>query len=223
MKKNILWMLTGLAAILICGLTVTTLSACSSDDDKNDKADATVEKEVMYAVQISDDVLKVANVEVNYVDQTGAKKKEALSSAQWTKSQKLNNTSPLAQGIWVKITPKTNVASGTYQLKVTTGVACKATLANGNTIMDFSGNDPQKAPVTAQTAEEIADWCSKSPTGGLLVDPSGYCKQQHVDFGGNNDDMPENVAALCGLCELISWLWVFDDVPENICDKPCGR
>ena len=220
MKKNILWML---AAILICGLTVTTLSACSIDDDKNDKADATVEKEIMYAVQISDDVLKVANVEVNYVDQTGAKKKEALSSAQWTKSQKLNNTSPLAQGIWVKITPKTNVVSGTYQLKVTTGVACKATLANGNSIMDFSGNDPEEAPVTAQTAEEIADWCSKSPTGGLLVDPSGYCKQQHVDFGGNFDDMPENVAAVCGLCELFSWLWVFDDLPEEFCDKPCGR
>ena len=210
MKKNVLTML---AAILICGLTVTTLSACSSDDDKNDKADATVEKEIMYAVQISDDVLKVANVEVNYVDQTGAKKKEALSSAQWTKSQKLR----------VKITPKTNVASGTYQLKVTTGVACKATLANGNTIMDFSGNDPEAAPVTAQTAEEIADWCSKSPTGGLLVDPSGYCKQQHVDFGGNNDDWPENVAAVCGLCELFSWLWVFDDLPEEFCDKPCGR
>ena len=220
MKKNILWML---AAILICGLTVTTMSACSSDDDKNDNGNATVEKEIMYAVQISDDVLKVANVEVNYVDQTGAKKKEALSSAQWTKSQKLNNTSPLAQGIWVKITPKTNVASGTYQLKVTTGVACKATLANGNTIMDFSGNDPEAAPVTAQTAEEIADWCSKSPTGGLLVDPSGYCKQQHVDFGGNFDDMPENVAAVCGLCELFSWLWVFDDLPEEFCDKPCGR
>jgi len=210
-----------LAAILICGLTVTTLSACSSDDD--DKTDATVEKEIMYAVQISDDVLKVANVEVNYVDQTGAKKKEALSSAQWTKSQKLNNSSPLAQGIWVKITPKTNVASGTYQLKVTTGLACKATLANGNSIMDFSGNDPEAAPVTAQTAEEIADWCSKSPTGGLLVDPSGYCKQQHVDFGGNFDDMPENVAAVCGLCELFSWLWMFDDVPEDFCDKPCGR
>ena len=63
--------------------------------------------------------------------------------------------------------------------------------------MDFSGNDPQKAPDTAQTAEEIADWCSKSPTGGLLVDPSGYCKQQHVDFGGNNDDMPaENTQRL---------------------------
>ena len=221
MKKNILWMLTGLAAILICGLTAVTLSACSSDDDN--KTEGKTEVTMMYVVKVTDDVLKVADVEVNYIDQRGAKKKEALSSAQWTKSQKLNNTSPLAQGIWVKITPKTNVASGTYQLKVTTGVACKATLANGNTIMDFSGNDPEAAPVTAQTAEEIADWCSKSPTGGLLVDPSGYCKQQHVDFGGNFDDMPENVAAVCGLCELFSWLWVFDDLPEEFCDKPCGR
>ena len=59
MKKNLLTML---AAILICGLTVTTLSACSSDDDKNDKADATVEKEIMYAVQISDDVLVVSHL-----------------------------------------------------------------------------------------------------------------------------------------------------------------
>lgn len=220
MKKNILWML---AAILVCGFTVSTMSACSSSDDKNDTTDATVEKEIMYAVQISDDVLKVANVEVNYVDQTGAKKKEALSSTQWKRSQKLNNASPLAQGVWAKITPKTNVASGNYQLKVTTAVACKATLANGKSIMDFSGNDPQKAPVTAQTAAEIADWCSKSPTGGLLVDPSGYCKQQNVDFGGNLYEMPEDVAAVCGLCELISWLWVFDDLPEDVCDKPCGR
>ncbi len=46
MKKNLLWML---AAIFVCGLTAVTLSACSSDDDKNDKADATVEKEIMYA------------------------------------------------------------------------------------------------------------------------------------------------------------------------------
>ena len=34
MKKNILWML---AAILTCGLTVATMTACSSsDDDKTD-------------------------------------------------------------------------------------------------------------------------------------------------------------------------------------------
>ena len=216
MKKNLLWML---AAIFVCGLTAVTLSACSSDDDKNDKADASVEKEIMYAVQISDDVLKVANVEVNYVDQTGAKKKEALSSAQWTKSQKLNNTSPLAQGIWVKITPKTNVGSGTYQLKVTTGVACKATLANGNSIMDFSGNDPEEAPVTAQTAEEIADWCSKSPTGGLLVDPSGYCKQQHVDFGGNARQTEIPIIE-CYACRFFDFIF---DEKSAYCEEICKK
>lgn len=131
----------------------------------------------------------------------------------------MNNTSPFAQGIWVKITPKTNVASGTYQLKVTTGVACKATLANGNTIMDFSGNDPEAAPVTAQTAEEIADWCSKSPTGGLLVDPSGYCKQQNVDFGGNARQTEIPVIE-CYACRFFDYIFGSEsDSCEEICKK----
>ena len=74
MKKNILWIL---AAIMICGLTAVTLSACSSDDD--DKTEGKTEVTMMYVVKVTDDVLKVADVEVNYIDQTGAKKKEKLS------------------------------------------------------------------------------------------------------------------------------------------------
>ena len=84
MKKNILWMLTGLVAIFICGLTVTTLSACSSDDD--DKTEGKTEVTMMYVVKVSDDVLKVADVEVNYIDQTGAKKKEKLGTTEWKKT-----------------------------------------------------------------------------------------------------------------------------------------
>ena len=80
MKKNLLWML---AAIFICGLTVTTLSACSSDDD--DKTEGKTEVTMMYAVKVTDDVLKVADVEVNYIDQTGAKKKEKLGTTEWKK------------------------------------------------------------------------------------------------------------------------------------------
>ena len=67
MKKNLLTML---AAIFICGLTAVTLSACSSDDD--DKTEGKTEVTMMYAVKVTDDVLKVADVEVNYIDQTGA-------------------------------------------------------------------------------------------------------------------------------------------------------
>ena len=39
--------------------------------------------QMTYAVEVTDDVLKVANVEVNYVDQTGAKQKEVMTSTPW--------------------------------------------------------------------------------------------------------------------------------------------
>ena len=181
MRKNILWML---AAILTCGLTVTTMTACSSSDD--DKTDGQPQKEILYVVKISDDVLKVANVEVNYVDQTGAKKKESMTSTMWTKNYKLSNATSLNQGIWAKITPKTNIQEGTYLLKVISGVACKTTSADGKISMGTANNNPDEPATAAKTADEIAAWCAKSPTSGLLVDPSGSCKQQHVDFGGNS-------------------------------------
>ena len=181
MRKKILWML---AAILTCGLTVTTMTACSSSDD--DKTDGQPQKEILYVVKISDDVLKVANVEVNYVDQTGAKKKESMTSTMWTKNYKLSNATSLNQGIWAKITPKTNIQEGTYLLKVISGVACKTTSADGKISMGTSNSNPDEPATAAKTADEIAAWCAKSPTSGLLVDPSGSCKQQHVDFGGNS-------------------------------------
>ena len=49
-----------MAAIFICGLTVTTMSACSSDDD--DKTEGKTEVTMMYAVKVTDDVLKVATL-----------------------------------------------------------------------------------------------------------------------------------------------------------------
>ena len=52
MKKNLFWML---AAILTCGLTVTTLSACSSDDDDN-KTEVMTEVTMGYYVKVSSDV-----------------------------------------------------------------------------------------------------------------------------------------------------------------------
>ena len=179
MKKNLLWML---AAIFVCGLTVTTLSACSSDDD--DKTEGKTEVTMMYVVKVSDDVLKVADVEVNYIDQTGAKKKEKLGTTEWKKTFS-TNTLPVTEGVWAKMTPKTNIGTGSYSLQVTTAAGYQAKLANGKTVADGYGSDPEAKPTTAQTAEEIADWCSQSPTIGIAIDQTGYKKQQHVDFGGN--------------------------------------
>ena len=205
MRKNILWML---AAILTCGLTVTTMTACSSSDD--DKTDGQPQKEILYVVKISDDVLKVANVEVNYVDQTGAKKKESMTSTMWTKKHKLSNAESLNQGIWAKITPKSNTQEGNYLLKVISGVACKTTSADGKTSMGTANSDPDEPATAAKTADEIAAWCAKSPTSGLLVDASGSCKQQQVDFGGNS------------VWDIVSSVWcVFHCYASGIEAKDC--
>ena len=183
MKKNLLTML---AAILFCGFTVTWLSACSSGDDDN-KTETPQEEAVkmFYVVEVSDDVLKVADVEVNYVDQTGAKQNEVMTSKEWKKTLD-TKTLPLTEGLWARITPKSAVASGNYQLKVTTAAAYEAQLANGKKIFDGYGSDPEAAPTAAQTAEEVAAWCAKSGTMAFTVSKEGYAKQTSVDFGGND-------------------------------------
>jgi hypothetical protein len=183
MKKNLLTML---AAIMFCGFTVTAMSACSSDDDKTETPQEQAVK-MFYVVEVSDDVLKVADVEVNYVDQTGAKLKEVMTSKEWIKALDTKNL-PLTEGIWAKITPKSAVASGDYQLKATIAAGYEAKLANGKSVFDGYGSDPEAAPTAAQTAEEVAAWCAKSPIVGFTVSKEGYAKQTSVDFGGNGGD-----------------------------------
>ena len=158
---------------------------------------------MFYVVEVSDDVLKVADVEVNYVDQTGAKQKEVMTSKEWIKALD-TKALPLTEGLWAKITPKSAVASGNYQLKVTTAAGYEAKLANGKTVFDGYGSDPEAAPTAAQTAEEVAAWCAKSPTVGFTVSKEGYAKQTSVDFGGNDDgsSSPDNGLASY-LCEKI--------------------
>ena len=210
MKKNVLWML---AAILVCGLMVTALSACSSDDD--DKTEAKPEVTMMYYLKVSDDVLKVADVEVNYVDQTGAKKKEVLTSAEWRKSFN-TNALPLTEGIWAKITPKASIAAGNYQLKNTTAAGYQAKLATGKTIADGYGNNPDAAPTAAQTADEVAAWCAKSGTVAFTVSETGYAKATEVDFGGNYTGGTHDSEYYRKLCKWLRWLMGLD---ESFCDE----
>ena len=192
---------------MICGFTVTVLSACSSDDDNKTETPQEQTVKMFYVVEVSDDVLKVADVEVNYVDQTGAKLKEVMTSKEWKKE--LNTkTLPLTEGLWAKITPKSAVASGDYQLKVTTAAGYQAKLANGKSVFDGYGSDPEAAPTAAQTVEEVAAWCAKSPTVGFTVSQEGYAKQTSVDFGGNDDDGSDNGLAsyLCAkFMELLGY------------------
>ena len=188
-----------LAAILFCGFTVTTLSACSSDDDNKTETPQEQAVKMFYVVEVSDDVLKVADVEVNYVDQTGAKQKEVMTSKEW-KMTLDTKTLPLTEGLWARITPKSAVASGNYQLKVTTAAGYEAKLANGKKIFDGYGSDPEAASTAAQTAEEVAAWCAKSGTVAFTVSKEGYAKQTKVDFGGNGGDDDSDNGLATSIC-----------------------
>ena len=195
MRRNLL---TTLTAIMICGFTVTAMSACSSDNDNKTNPPQEQAVKMYYGVKVSDDVLKVADVEVNYVDQTGAKQKEVMTSTEWKKTLD-TKTLPLTEGLWAKITPKSAVASGDYQLKVTTAAGYQAQLANGKKIFDGYGSDPEAAPTAAQTADEVAAWCAKSGTVAFTVSKEGYAKQTKVDFGGNDGEDADNglARAIC--------------------------
>ncbi len=213
MRKNILLMM---AAILTCGLAVTGLSACSSSDDDETETPQEQAVKMFYVVEVSDDVLKVADVEVNYVDQTGAKQKEVMTSKKWIKALD-TKTLPLTEGLWAKITPKSAVASGNYQLKVITVAGYQAQLANGKKIFDGYGSDPEAAPTAAQTAEEVAAWCAQSPTAAFTVSKEGYAKEAEVDFGGNhqfNHPKDPDKHSTNYLCVFVYWIF---DWPEEEC------
>jgi hypothetical protein len=206
MRKKLLWVLV----VLICGLATAILTGCSSDDDK---AEAKTEVTMMYYVKVTDDVLKLADVEVNYVDQTGAKKKETLTSAEWKKTFSANAL-PLTEGLWAKITPKASIAAGNYQLKVSTAAGYQAKLSNGKTIADGYGNNPDAAPTAAQTADEVATWCAQSGTVAFTVSETGYTKVTKVDFGGNDDDEYDD-GYITDICKWFMWLF---GANESDCD-----
>jgi hypothetical protein len=80
--------------------------------------------------------------------------------------------------------------------------------ASGKRVADGLGSDTEAKPTTAQTAEDIADWCSQSPTIGVTIDQTGYSKQQHVDFGGNYESGFLNLRPIC---EWILSLFGYED------------
>ncbi len=175
MKRNILMTL---AAVVVCGLAVTLFTQCNKDKEKNPEVN------MLYYVSVSPDVLSVADVEINYLDATGAKQKEVLTDSTWRKPI-TTNTLPLTEGVWAKLTPKASIAEGNYQLRIQTVAGFAATLSDDTKAFEGWTNDNSEIITTAQNADEVAVWCAQSPTVAITIDKKGVSNQTHVDFGGN--------------------------------------
>lgn len=176
MKRNIL--LT-LAAVVVCGLAVTLFTQCNKDKNKKPEVN------LRYLVSISPDVLSVADVEINYLDATGAKQKEVMTDSVWKKQMTANNL-PLTEGVWAKLTPKASIADGNYQLRILTVSAFGADLPDGTKAYDGWANDNYEVITTAQNADEVAAWCAQSPTVAFTINEKAVTTTTQVDFGGND-------------------------------------
>lgn len=158
MKKNLLWVM---AAILTCSL----MTACSSSDD-NDSKETNIE--VLYSANVSDDVLKVADLSVIYLDQAGNKQQEALTSKEWKKSIS-SKTVPMTVGICVKATPKSSIAEGEYKLEVVTSSAIAGIMSSGKEIGKLVGSNSS----ATRTADKVPEFCSGLSGAAAKIDADG--------------------------------------------------
>lgn len=196
MKRNIL--LT-LAAVVVCGLVVTLLTQCNKDKNKNPEVN------LGYYVSVNPDVLSVADVEINYLDATGAKQKEVMTDSVWEK-QMTANTLPLTEGVWAKLTPKASIDEGNYQLRIQTVAAFYATLSDDTKAYDILGNDNYDVITTAENADEVAAWCAQSPTVAITIDEKAVSTTTAVDFGGNwwGEELVTRFECFF-LCDVTNW------------------
>ena len=183
MKKNLLWMI---AAILFCGLTAGALMACGDDKDEDDAQKDTME--ALCHVMVSDDVLKVADITVHYLDVNGKETTERMTTKEWKKQWK-TTTLPARIGVWAQMTPKSGLTEDNYLLKVVTTAGYYFISAKGGEWADGWGNvpDPYAEPERVSAAD-ISGWFNRNTTAGCEVDIKGTGKGINVDFGGNGGE-----------------------------------
>ena len=201
MKRNILMTM---AAVVVCGLALTLFTQCNKDKNKNP------EVTMAYYVSVSPDVLNVADVEINYLDATGAQQKEVLTDSTWRKPI-TTNTLPLTEGVWAKLTPKASITDGNYQLSLRTVAAYDAILSDGTKAHEGWTNINYDVITTAQNADEVAAWCAQSPTMAITIDEKGILNPTQVDFGGNSDSCIGEITT----CKIIAWIFGYD--PDEYC------
>jgi len=195
-KNNNMIMMKRLFAILFLAGIVSLIS-CNKGDKQNSM-------DSFCYVTVSEDVLKVADVTIHYINENGQEATELMTTTVW-KKRWIANTFPATLGVWAQMSPKLVMgeAKDTYQLKVVASTGYLFHSANGKDWGDGWANDDPNAAPDNVAAADVQNWCSKGATVGCEVDAKGMGKPAKVDFGGN-DDNPWEEPQYPGFCE-----WVF--------------
>ena len=187
MKKSLFGLL---ASVLFVGTVALSVTSCidGKDDGKKDTMEA------LCHVSVSEDVLKVADITVHYLDSNGQEATERMTTTEWKKTW-TTTTLPAKVGVWAQMTPKLVLGEtkDTYQLKSVTSVGYLFHSAKGKDWGDgWTSIDPNTAPENVAAAN-VQSWCSKGATVGCEIDAKGMGQPAKVDFGGNDEgegDLP---------------------------------
>ncbi len=117
-----------LAAVFCCAMGLTMFTACGSDDD-DDKvqvdSNTPVAAVMEYGFEVSDDMLTVLDMTVEYYDNDGKLQKENLTQKKWVKTVKAKL--PVSLGACLKAQLKDGVDVNTIEaIKVSRGYKCTA-------------------------------------------------------------------------------------------------
>ena len=131
-----------LAAVFCCALSSTMFTACGSDDDDNDnnnnnkvqvdeKKPVAVVKE--YKFDVSDDMLAMLDITVEYYDENCKLQTEKLTQKEWIKKVKVASVPAPASGARLKAQVKDGVDVNTIGNKTSSyGYVCRSYLVNAS-------------------------------------------------------------------------------------------
>ena len=129
MKSNILKNV----AILCCAMLCTVFTSCGKEDNPNNNevSDDTLSvAEMTMNIKVSNDLFSLVDLSVEYYDETGKAKTEALTSPVWNKTVK--NNLPCKLGARLKAVAKSGVQpSGTVDTNIDLFFAGSALSKNG--------------------------------------------------------------------------------------------
>lgn len=91
--------------VVIATLCSAMFTACGGDD--NDEAKGS-NASFYYSFSLSEDVLSIADVKINYIGTDGEEKSETISSTSWEKTFTANNFN-VSAGVAISMTLKNNV------------------------------------------------------------------------------------------------------------------
>ena len=196
MKQVNRWMLA--AILLFCGLTAGAMMACGDDNDEDKVQDS---MDALCHVLVSQDVLKVADVTVHYLDVNGQEATERMTTAEW-KKQWTTTTLPARLGVWAQLTPKAGLTEEDYQLKAVATAGFLFRSAKGGEWVEGWTNttDPYAKPENVAAAD-VPSWCVKCAAVGCEINDKGVGNPAKVDFGGNGGTRYNE------FCIWVAWLF----------------